>query len=45
MAVLPKHVIVEKGDMKKDAIGTGPFKLKKYTRGSVSNWSAILIIM
>lgn len=33
MAVLPKHVIEEKGDMKKTAIGTGPFKLSKYTRG------------
>ncbi|MBI4596040.1 MAG: ABC transporter substrate-binding protein [Candidatus Tectomicrobia bacterium] len=33
MMIFPKHVIEEKGDMKKDAIGTGPFKLKKYTRG------------
>lgn len=33
MAVLPKHVIEEKGDMKKVAIGTGPYKFKNYTRG------------
>ncbi|MBI4596231.1 MAG: ABC transporter substrate-binding protein [Candidatus Tectomicrobia bacterium] len=32
-SVLPKHIIEAKGDMKKDAIGTGPFKLKNYTRG------------
>ncbi|MDP2952110.1 MAG: ABC transporter substrate-binding protein, partial [Chloroflexota bacterium] len=31
--VYPKHILDAKGDMKKDAVGTGPFKLKEYTRG------------
>ncbi|MBI2907837.1 MAG: ABC transporter substrate-binding protein [Chloroflexi bacterium] len=28
--LFPKHVIEAKGDMKKDYVGTGPFKLKAY---------------
>ncbi|MBI2906336.1 MAG: hypothetical protein HYX92_01630 [Chloroflexi bacterium] len=31
--VLPKHVLQAKGDMKKDAIGTGPFKWKSWNFG------------
>ncbi|MDP2953854.1 MAG: ABC transporter substrate-binding protein, partial [Chloroflexota bacterium] len=34
-AIYPKHVVEQKGDMKKDIVGTGPFKLKSYTRGVV----------
>lgn len=30
VAIEPKHVILEKGDMRRDAIGTGPFKFKEY---------------
>ncbi|MFC1532101.1 ABC transporter substrate-binding protein [Thermodesulfobacteriota bacterium] len=30
MAIMPKHIIEEKGDMKKTVIGTGPFKFKSY---------------
>ncbi|MBI2908974.1 MAG: ABC transporter substrate-binding protein [Chloroflexi bacterium] len=33
MAVYPKKVIEEKGDMKRDVVGTGPFKYKEYRRG------------
>ncbi|MBI2908361.1 MAG: ABC transporter substrate-binding protein [Chloroflexi bacterium] len=33
MAVYPKKVVEEKGDMKKDVVGTGPFKYKEYKRG------------
>ena len=33
MAIYPKHVLDAQGDMKKVVVGTGPFKLKKYTRG------------
>ena len=33
MLVLPKHILQEKGDMKKDIIGTGPYKFKEYIRG------------
>ncbi|MBI2907135.1 MAG: ABC transporter substrate-binding protein [Chloroflexi bacterium] len=33
MGVLPKHIIQEKGNMTKDVVGTGPFKLKNHTRG------------
>jgi len=33
MAIYPKHVLEKEGDMKKVVVGTGPFKLKKYTRG------------
>lgn len=32
--IMPKHVIEAKGDMKKDGIGTGPFKFKQYTPGT-----------
>ncbi|MBI2906155.1 MAG: hypothetical protein HYX92_00720 [Chloroflexi bacterium] len=31
--MLPKHVIQAKGDMKKDAVGTGPFKFKDWSLG------------
>jgi peptide/nickel transport system substrate-binding protein len=31
--IFPKDVLDAKGDMKKDLIGTGPFKLKQYVRG------------
>ncbi|MCW5852432.1 MAG: hypothetical protein KIT87_20325 [Anaerolineae bacterium] len=34
MVVLPKHILEKTGDMKKDVIGTGPFKLKEYVRGT-----------
>ncbi|MBD9596396.1 ABC transporter substrate-binding protein [Ensifer sp. ENS05] len=33
MAVLPKHIL-EKGPMKEVVIGTGPFKLQDYVRGT-----------
>jgi peptide/nickel transport system substrate-binding protein len=33
MSIYPKHVLEAQGDMKKVIVGTGPFKLKKYTRG------------
>lgn len=33
MLVLPPHVIQAKGDMRRDAMGTGPFKLKEYSPG------------
>jgi peptide/nickel transport system substrate-binding protein len=33
MSIYPKHVVEAQGDMKKVVVGTGPFKLKKYTRG------------
>ncbi|MBI2906932.1 MAG: hypothetical protein HYX92_04685 [Chloroflexi bacterium] len=33
-AILPKHVLEAKGDMKRDIIGTGPFKFKGYTPGT-----------
>jgi peptide/nickel transport system substrate-binding protein len=33
MAIYPKHVLEKEGDMKKAVVGTGPFKLKRYTRG------------
>ncbi|MBI2910268.1 MAG: ABC transporter substrate-binding protein [Chloroflexi bacterium] len=26
----PKHIILEKGDMRRDLVGTGPFKLKEF---------------
>jgi peptide/nickel transport system substrate-binding protein len=32
--ILPKHVMEEKGDMKKVVVGTGPFKFKEYIRGT-----------
>ena len=34
MLVLPKHVLEVKGNMKNDIVGTGPFKLQQYSRGS-----------
>jgi peptide/nickel transport system substrate-binding protein len=33
MSIYPKHVLEAQGDMKQVVVGTGPFKLKKYTRG------------
>ncbi|MBI2907553.1 MAG: ABC transporter substrate-binding protein [Chloroflexi bacterium] len=30
VVVEPKHILVAKGDMKTDLVGTGPFKLKQY---------------
>jgi peptide/nickel transport system substrate-binding protein len=33
MVVLPKHIL-EKGPMKDQIVGTGPFKLKEYKRGT-----------
>jgi len=33
MAIYPKHVLEREGDMKKVVVGSGPFRLKKYTRG------------
>ncbi|MCL4368667.1 MAG: ABC transporter substrate-binding protein, partial [Actinobacteria bacterium] len=32
-SILPKHVLEKKGDMKRDVIGTGAWKLKKYMSG------------
>ncbi|MBI2906669.1 MAG: ABC transporter substrate-binding protein [Chloroflexi bacterium] len=32
-AFVPPHVVREKGDMKNNALGTGAFKLKRYTPG------------
>lgn len=31
--IYPKHILETKGSMKDDIVGTGPFKLKKYTPG------------
>ncbi|MFH1485662.1 MAG: ABC transporter substrate-binding protein [Chloroflexota bacterium] len=31
VAIGPKHILVAKGDLKRDAIGTGPFKLKEFS--------------
>lgn len=38
--ILPKHILERDGDMTNAAsqIGTGPFKLAKYVRGSVIEW-------
>ncbi|MBI2906687.1 MAG: hypothetical protein HYX92_03405 [Chloroflexi bacterium] len=33
MPLAPKHVVEAKGDLKKDVVGTGPFKLKSYSFG------------
>ncbi|MFH1485289.1 MAG: ABC transporter substrate-binding protein [Chloroflexota bacterium] len=33
VAIQPKHVLEAKGDMKKDCVGTGPFKLKEKNAG------------
>lgn len=32
--ILPKHVMEAKGGMKKNVVGTGPYKFKKYIRGT-----------
>jgi len=31
--IFPKDILDAKGDMKKDVVGTGPFKMKQYVRG------------
>lgn len=31
--IYPKHILDKKGDMKKDVVGSGPFKLEEYIRG------------
>lgn len=31
--IYPKHVVEAKGDMKRDVVGTGPFKFKSYASG------------
>jgi peptide/nickel transport system substrate-binding protein len=38
--ILPKHILERDGDLTRPSsqIGTGPFKLKKYVRGSVIEW-------
>ncbi len=38
--ILPKHILERDGDMTQPGsqIGTGPFKLKKYVRGSIIEW-------
>jgi peptide/nickel transport system substrate-binding protein len=33
MAIYPQHILEKEGHMKKVIVGTGPFKLKRYTRG------------
>lgn len=33
-AIMPKHIIDKKGDMKDDVVGTGAFKFKRFDRGS-----------
>ncbi|MBI2909807.1 MAG: ABC transporter substrate-binding protein [Chloroflexi bacterium] len=33
LVVLPKHVLESKGDMKRDIVGTGPFRFSKYASG------------
>jgi peptide/nickel transport system substrate-binding protein len=33
VAIYPQHILEKEGNMKKVIVGTGPFKLKKYTRG------------
>ncbi|MDP2952308.1 MAG: ABC transporter substrate-binding protein, partial [Chloroflexota bacterium] len=33
MVMFPKHILDAKGDMKKDMVGSGPFKFKEYVRG------------
>ncbi|MFH1486038.1 MAG: ABC transporter substrate-binding protein [Chloroflexota bacterium] len=38
MVICPKHVIEEKGDMKKVVMGTGPFKEKRITAGTSYEW-------
>ncbi|MBI2909508.1 MAG: ABC transporter substrate-binding protein [Chloroflexi bacterium] len=34
LAMVPKHVVEAKGDMKRDVVGTGPFKLKGFVAGT-----------
>lgn len=38
--ILPKHILERDGDLTRASsqIGTGPFKLKKYVRGSIIEW-------
>src|SRR6185437_7204781 len=31
--IFPKDILDAKGDMKRDIVGTGPFKFKQYVRG------------
>ena len=31
--IFPKDILEAKGDMKRDVVGTGPFKFKQYVRG------------
>ncbi|MBI2909594.1 MAG: ABC transporter substrate-binding protein [Chloroflexi bacterium] len=33
-AILPKHILDKKGDMKQDVVGSGAFKFKRHERGS-----------
>lgn len=33
LLVMPKHILEKKGNMKEDLVGSGPFKLSKFTRG------------
>lgn len=33
VAIYPQHILEKEGNMKKVIVGTGPFRLKKYTRG------------
>ncbi|MBI2909659.1 MAG: ABC transporter substrate-binding protein [Chloroflexi bacterium] len=34
MVVVPKHIFEAKGNMKKDIVGTGPFRFKSFTPGT-----------
>lgn len=34
IVVFPKHILDAKGSMKRDIVGTGPYKLKEYREGS-----------
>ncbi|MBI2910227.1 MAG: hypothetical protein HYX92_21505 [Chloroflexi bacterium] len=34
MLIVPKHVFEDKGNMRRDIVGTGPFKLKAHTSGA-----------
>lgn len=38
--ILPKHILERDGDLTRpeSQVGTGPFKLKKYVRGSIIEW-------
>jgi len=33
LAIVPKHVVLKHGSLQKVTVGTGPFKLKKYSHG------------